>query len=528
VPIPAEHILAIDLGTSSLKLALVSVRGVVADSEVEPLEISLLADGGVEQDPEHWWAAIRRGTHRMLDRGSVPVERIVGLNLSSQWSGTVPVDRAGRHLTNAIIWMDSRGADHVKAVTDGFPRLQGYGVAKLAKWIRLTGGVPGHSGKDPIAHILWIRAERPDVYRETATFLEPRDYLNLRFTGKVASSFDAITLHWVTDNRDLGRVDYNAGLLRMAQLERGKLPDLLPPASVLGPILPDVARDLGLSDRVQVVIGMPDVLAASIGSGAVRDFDAHLCIGTSSWLTCHVPYKKSDLFHNMASLPSSIPGRYLLTNEQESAGICLTWLRDNVFFHDDELAASADRLDAYRIFDKIAERAPAGSDGVIFTPWLNGERTPVDDHRVRGGFFNQSLDTTRAHLVRAVLEGVAYNSRWLLTYVERFIKRRLPEVTMIGGGARSNLWCQIHADVLGRPIRQAEEPVLANARGAAFQAAAALGYLSFDEIPEHVPIARTFEPEPDNRGIYDALYGHFTDLYRSTKHLHAKLNGASR
>lgn len=525
---PDEHILAIDLGTSSVKLALVSVTGVLADWEVEPLEISLLAGGGAEQDPDHWWAAIGRGAHRMLDRRSVPVERIVGLNLSSQWSGTVPVDRSRRHLTNAIIWMDSRGADAVKRVTDGFPRIQGYGAAKLAKWIRLTGGVPGHSGKDPIAHILWLRDERPDVYRETATFLEPRDYLNMRLTGKVASSFDAITLHWVTDNRDLERIDYDAGLLRMAGLERDKLPDLLPPASVLGPMLPDVARDFGLGDRVQVVIGMPDVLATSIGSGAVRDLEAHLCIGTSSWLTCHVPYKKTDLLHNMASLPSSIPGRYLLTNEQESAGICLTWLRDNVFFHDDELAAGVDRMEAYRIFDRIAERAPAGSDGVIFTPWLNGERTPVDDHRVRGGFFNQSLDTTRAHLVRAVLEGVAYNSRWLLTYVERFIKRRVNTVTMVGGGARSDLWCQIHADVLGRPIRQVEQPVLANARGAAFQAAVALGYMSFDEIAHRVPIARIIEPNPHNRDVYDALYGHFTDLYRSTKRLHAKLNGARR
>ncbi len=525
MPAGDDHILAIDLGTSSVKLALVSVTGVIADTEIEPLEVSLIAGGGAEQDPDHWWAAILRGAGRMLDRRSVAVDRIVGLNTSVQWSGTVPVDDAGRHLTNAVIWMDARGADQVKRVTGGFPRLHGYGAAKLARWIRLTGGAPGHSGKDPIAHILWIRDQRPDVYRETRVFLEPRDYLNLRLTGKIASSFDAITLHWVTDNRDLARVDYDAGLLRMGRLERGKLPDLMLPASVLGPLLPRAARELGLSERTRVVIGMPDVLAAAIGAGAVRDFDAHLCVGTSSWLTCHVPYKKTDLLHNMASLPSSVPGRYLLTDEQESAGICLTWLRDNVFFHDDELAVGADRLEAYRIFDRIAERAPAGSHGVIFTPWLNGERTPVDDHRVRGGFFNQSLDTTRADLVRAVLEGVAYNSRWLLTYVERFIGKRLPAIAMVGGGARSALWCRIHADVLDRPVRQVEDPVFANARGAALQAAAALGYLAFDDIPDRVPIARTFEPDPEHRATYDALYGGFTGLYRATRRLHARLNG---
>jgi len=507
-----------------VKVALVSTRGEIADSELEPLEVLLLPDGGAEQDPEHWWAAIRRAVRRLLDRGTVPVERVVALNTSVQWSGTVPVDRGGKPLTNAIIWMDSRGARHARRITGGLVKVEGYGVRRLVTWIRRTGGVPTHSGKDPIAHILFVRDELPSVYRDTYKFLEPKDWLNLRLTGRLASSYDSITLHWVTDNRDVGKVVYDDRLLRLAGIEREKLPDLLPPATVLGPILPEVARDLGLSDRVQVVIGMPDLLAAAIGSGAVGDYEPHLCVGTSSWLSCHVPYKKTDLFHNMASLPSSIPGRYLLTNEQESAGACLTWLRDNVFFHDDELATGAGPPDAYRTFDRIAERVPPGSGGVIFMPWLNGERTPVDDSLLRGGFFNQSLETTRAHLVRAVLEGVAYNSRWLLMYVEKFVRRRLPAITMIGGGARSSLWCRIHADVLDRPIRQAEDPILANARGAAFQAAAALGYLSFDDIPGRVPIARTYEPDPDVRGLYDELFREFLGLYRRTRRTYARLN----
>jgi xylulokinase len=292
---------------------------------------------------------------------------------------------------------------------------------------------------------------------------------------------------------------------------------------VLGPLSPEAARELGLGEHVQVVTGSPDILAAAVGSGAVRDFEAHLCIGTSSWLSCHLPYKKTDLLHHMGTLPSALPGRYLLANTQESAGICLSFLKD-LLFGDDELSTATEPPDIYAAFERAAERVPAGSDRVIFMPWLNGERTPVDDHMVRGGFFNQSLQTTRGHLVRAVLEGVAYNSRWLLMYVEQFIGRRLGPIRMIGGGARSRLWCQIHADVLGRPIQQVDEPVLANARGAAFQAAVALGHLKVEEIPELVPVARTYEPDPKNRELYDALFREFLNLYKNNKAIFARLN----
>ncbi len=519
-----DYVLAIDLGTSALKLALVSTRGELADQEQEPMEVTLIHGGGAEQDPEDWWSAIRRATRRMLGRGPVPVERIVAVNSSVQWSGTVAVGADGRPLMNAIIWMDSRGAEQARRITGGLVKVQGYGVGRVLRWIRLTAGAPTHSGKDSIAHILWIKAARPDVYGRTATFLEPKDWLNYRMTGRKAASFDSITLHWVADTRDVSNVRYHDGLIRMAGIERSKLPELVPAASVLGGLTEDAARDLGLSPDVQVVSGMPDIFAAAIGSGAVRDFDAHLCIGTSSWLTCHVPNKKTDLAHNMASLPSAIPGRYLLSNEQESAGACLTWLRDNVLYPDDELRSGEAPPDLFAAFDRMAGGVAPGADGLLFLPWLNGERSPVDDRTVRGGFFNQTLETTRAHMVRAVLEGVACNSRWLLTYVEKFIKRRLDAVTVIGGGAKSSLWCQIHADVLNRPIRQVKDPVYANARGAALQAGLALGRLTVNDIPAKVQIAATYQPDPDNRSTYDELFERFVDVYRANRKIYARVN----
>lgn len=213
-----------------------------------------------------------------------------------------------------------------------------------------------------------------------------------------------------------------------------------------------------------------------------------------------------------------------MANEQESAGACLTYVRDNVVFHKDELLKEAHQEDVFRVFDRIAENAPAGSEKLIFTPWLYGERTPIENHSVRAGIFNQSLSTTRAHLLRAVYEGVAYNSRWLLRYVERFIKRRLDPIAMIGGGANSDIWCQIHADVLNRTIRQVKDPIRANLRGAALLASVALGILRFEQIPELIPIANTYIPNPENRGIYDELFREFLNIYRCTKGIYARLN----
>jgi xylulokinase len=240
-------------------------------------------------------------------------------------------------------------------------------------------------------------------------------------------------------------------------------------------------------------------------------------------MTCHMPAKKTDVLHSLAALPSSIPGRYLLTNEQDCAGVNLQYLRDNILFHQDELATHKPEH-AYKSFDRIAERTPAGSGKLIFTPWLYGERTPVEDRFVRGGFFNLSLHTTREHMVRAVFEGVAYNARWLLKYIEQFIKKPVEAINMVGGGAQSDIWCQIHADVLNRPIRQMKDPIEVNVRGAALLAGAALGHIRYDDIASRVPVAKTYTPNPDHRKVYDELFHEFLAIYENNRKMYARLN----
>lgn len=522
-----KYILAIDLGTSGSKVALISTDGEIVAHDFEKTPVFLLPNGGAEQRPADWWDAIQKAVRRLLDRRVVHADDIIALSCTTQWSGTVAVDRDGHPLMNAIIWMDARGAPYVKHITDGLVKIEGYAIGKLLRWIRLTGGIPGYAGKDPIAHILYIKNERPEVYEKTYKFLEPKDYLNLKLTGRFAASYDSIALHWLTDIRDLSQIAYDDRLIEISTIHREKLPDLKRAVDILGPLRPEIARELGLSENVQVVMGTPDVHSAAIGSGAVQDYAAHYYLGTSSWLSCHVPFKKTDVLHSIASLPSAIPDRYLVANEQQSAGACLTFLRDNILYHQDELATTVECADGYETLDSVAASAPAGSDKVIFTPWLYGERTPVDDRFVRGGFYNLSLQTTREHLARAVFEGVAYNARWLLEKVEKFVKRRLDAIHMIGGGAQSNVWCQIHADVLDRAIRQVADPIHANARGAAFLASAALGYLAFADIPERIQIAHTYEPNPQNRAIYDELFGEYLNIYKNNRQMYARLNRAS-
>ena len=518
-----KYILAIDLGTSGPKVALFSIRGELIGSEFQEMKLILLPDGGAEQSPAEWWDAIGAAVKRLLANGLIPREDICAIANTGQWSGTVAVDKDGHALSNAIIWMDSRGEPHLRRIMNGFPKIEGYALAKLVKWIGRTGGIPGFAGKDPIAHILYYKFVQPEIYRRVYKFLEPIDYIGLRLTGKFAASANSIVLHWLTDNREISRIRYDENLVKLSGIQREKLPDLLPANSILGTLSPPVAEEWGLRTDISVITGSPDIHSAAVGSGAVADYETHLYIGTSSWLTCHVPKKKTDILHSLASLPSGIPGRYLLTNEQECAGVNLQFLRDNVFFHEDELAIQKPS-NAYHLFDRIAQRVPAGSGNLIFTPWLYGERAPVEDRFVRGGFFNQSLHSTREHMVRAVFEGVAYNTRWLLMYVERFIRRKLGAIHFVGGGAKSDVWCQILADVLNRTIRQMRDPIEVNVRGAALLAAAALGYIRYDEIVSLVPVAQSYPPNPDHRTTYDRLFREFIAIYDGNRKIYARLN----
>ncbi len=519
-----KYVLAIDLGGGGPKVALVSRQGEFVAKARRVIRTDYLPDGGVEQDPEEWWQTITSAVHEVLATASVNRDDIVAVCCTGQWSVTVAVDQHGRHLMPAVHWMDTRGASYTHAMTDGIVKFQGYGVRRLLTWLRLTGGAPTHSGSDVLAHILYIKNMHPEVYEKTRAFLEPADYINLRLTGRVAASHGTIFPYLLTDNRDNLRINYNNKLIRFAGIDREKLPDLVNVDAVLGPLTAAAASTWGLSPQTVVVAASCDSQAAVLGSGAVDHFAGHLCIGSSSWLTCHVPFKKTNINRYIATMPSAVRGRNMIVSEQGPAGKCLEtiverWLRSSI---DGTRVEALD--ERFLELSRGAEKVSPGSNRLLFLPWLNGAGPPVSDNMARGGFLNQSLQTDAAHAYRAVMEGVAYNIRWMITPIERLIGRSFAALNFIGGGARSELWCQIFADVLDRPIRQVEEPTWAIVRGAAFAGLLALERIELDQIAERVAIAKTYTPETTNRRVYDDMFNAFVTAYKVNRPLFAQLN----
>jgi xylulokinase len=517
-------ILAVDLGTSGMKVALINIQGDVLGWESEPVKLIITPDGGAEQSPEEWWQTFLSAAGRLMKQQPAARQNVIAICCSTQGEGTVAVDRSGNAIGNAILWMDMRGAPHLRKQLGGLINMDGADLLKVLRFVQLTGGVPSMTGKDPAGHMLFIRDTMPEVYSRAHKFLNVLDYMNLRLTGEFVASFDSIVTSWVTDNRDPNAVRYNDGLIASLGLDRAKLPDVVPCSSVIGSLRRDVADALGLSSDVKVVAGAIDNTAAAIGAGAIKDYLPHLYIGTSSWMAAHVPFKKTDPLSSMASIPCAVPRRYLLTALQATAGGNLTFLRDNVIYHEDELLQEADVPDIFKVLDQIAERVPAGSNGVLYTPWIWGERAPVDDLTLRAGLYNLSLNNTREDIIRAFLEGIAFNTRWLLSPVEKFLGRKVGTIHIVGGGAQSDVWCQIFSDVMDVEIKQVQDPIYANARGAAWIAAVGLGEIKFDDAAELVQFKRTYQPQSKNRMLYDDKFEIFKQIYRQMKGIYRSLN----
>lgn len=522
-----RSVLAVDLGTSGCKVAVVDLSGRVESFAFEPVTTHFVGPLGVEQDPEDWWRALVTASERALSMSNVPRERIEALACSCQGEGTVAVAEDGTPLARALLWMDRRGQAAVRNLVGGFlPRVAGYDPLKLWRWIRLTGGAPALSGKDPAGHIAYLRESEPALFERAHKFLNVLDYVNFRLTGRYVATVDSALTTWVTDNRRLDSVRYDPALLAMSRIPLQKLPELVRCTDRLGTLSPGAARALGLPSSVQVLAGSVDNTAAALGSGAVRDGALHLYVGTSSWIAAHVPRKKTSLRHQVAAVPCAVPDRYLMTAMQSAAGANLGFLRDQLLFPGDALTESAAPADFYARVDELAARSPPGAKGLLYLPWLAGERTPVDDPSLRATLLGLSLEHSRADVLRAVLEGVALNTRWMLEAVTEFLDAPARELTLVGGGGQSQLWAQIFADVLDLTIRLPLEPIQVNARGAAFLAGVGIGALRFEDIPARVPLTHTFEPRKANRALYAASYARFRAAHASLRPYYRRTSNA--
>ncbi len=520
-----EYVVAIDLGSSGPKVSLVSEGGEIVARTSGQTSTFTTPDGGGEQDPDQWWCVIGECVRRVVGQGHVPVERIVAVSCASQWSVTVPVDRAGRHLMNAIHWSDTRGAVHTQRITDGLVKVSGYGLRRLARWVRLTGGVPTHSGADALAHILYIRHERPDVYRETYKLLEPMDYINFRLTGRAVASYASVYPYLLTDNRDNTHVTYDDGLIAWCDLDREKLPDLIPVCQVLGTIAPEAADAWGLAPGTKVVGGTPDSQAAAIGSGAIADFLGHVCVGTTAWLSCHVPFKKTSLLSYLATMPSALPGRNMVMAEQGAAGKCLQVFVENWLYPADSLnrdGMPARRLPADR---RTGRQRAAGERGPVVSA-VAQRRRPAQRRERDSRRLLEPVATDRPGACRPGRDG--------------------------GGGLQPPLVARQRRAVRGTSVRRAElyrrlrpqrnlvpdhgrrarlsDPADGRAGNGNFSRRgdgrlAGPGQDDGRQLPTLARVDRTFLPDAGRRALYRELFAEFLSSYKANRGIFRRLNG---
>ena len=487
------------------------------------------------QDAEEWWRELVQAVRQVVAVTGVRPDRLHSVGITGQWGSTVPVGDDGRPAGPVLMWTDTRAGKYMREVIGGRVNVSGIAPQKALPFVRYTGGAPSPSGADPTGHSLLLQRDLRDVYDRTRVLLEPVDYLGLRFTGRAAATPASMILSWITDNRIGSQPRYVDDLLRRARRDPGRLPELIPTGSVLGTVLPEVAEELGVAPGAPVICGMPDLHAAVPGSGTVEPFETHMAVSTSAWLACRVPFKKLDALHSIATVPGLDPAHHVVINNHETGGSALQWLREQVIAPHDGLLGGGSGIGAYGAapvtsdptyddLTALAATAPPGAEGVLFTPWLAGERSPVEDKLLRASFLNMSLRTDRAALVRAVLEGVAFNGRWLFDRYETFIGRRVDRIRILGGGAQSSLWNQIHADVFDRPMEVVANPLDAQIRGVALWTRVALGEIGMRDVPALVPVAEVHEPDPATRDEYDRMYAEYRGLYKRLAPVSKRLN----
>jgi len=517
-----KYILVIDLGTGGPKAGLVDQEGRVATWASAPVQLFFLPDGGAEHDPAEWWSSITTCVKKVLQKSGVPPKAVIAVAVTSMWSVTLPVDEHGRPLMNVMSWMDLRGAPYNRELVKGFPNVQGYKLSTLLKYLDRHGFPP--SPTDALGHMLFIKHERPEVYRRTYKFFEPMDYINMRLTGKFAATQNTVLPMLVVDNRRLDRQDYDPWLVKMSTIEREKLPDLLPIDGILGNLTPAAAMELGLSPDMVVVCGVNDNSTSAVGAGSIGNAEPAAVMGNSGHLAFHLPFKKSDIGHTIATIPSGIPGNYLFWADLGNNGKVLDTSLKNLLSTDDNLDTGAVPAEVYARADRIAGSVPPGSGGVLFLPWFNGSLSPGQDEYLRGGFLNLSHSVGRSHLMRAVFEGLAMNWRWLRGPAEKLAGRTFQYWRLTGGGALSDVWAQIMADVVGLPMHRQANPRVNNVIGMGLLAFSRLGLVKVEDIPGMIQFDRVFEPDPKNRLIYDRMFAQFLEAKDKIRPVFHNLN----
>ncbi len=527
------YVLAYDIGTTGTKTCLFEIgeKLKLTHSATAEYGLTLLEGGGVEQDPQIWWDAMKDTTSRLLKETNLDPSEIRGISFCSQMQGLVLVDRELKPIRPAMSYMDQRAREEMKKGIEHGVKIEGLNAFKLLRSLQITGAVAG-SVKDPLWKYKWVESKEPDKFSRVFKWLDVKDYLTTRCTGRPTMTLDSAFVTFLYDSRP-GKSRWHKGLCKMFGVNIEHLPDLIESTDMIGGLTKTSAEDLGLREGTPVFGGGGDASLIGIGAGAVEEGDTHIYAGTSGWVSTVTKKRTVDINARIASIVGARANYYNYFGEQETSGKCLQWVKDHLALDEIDVylekknvtegsEAVYDSLFEY-LFESIKD-TPAGSDGVIFAPWLHGNRCPFEDPSARGIFFNIGLDTGKRKLIRAVIEGISFHKRWILELSQVKIPSS-STIRFVGGVARSPIICQILADITGRVIETIDYPQNAGATGAAAIAALGLGKIgSFAEIKNLVPTKERWVPNEANKKVYDRNFSVFKKLYETNKAHYAALN----
>ncbi|WP_030599501.1 xylulokinase [Streptomyces fulvoviolaceus] len=493
-------VLAIDLGTTSVKCALYATTGVEVASATLEYELQTPAPGCVEVDVEVYWTSIRDCLAEVWRKAGDRRGEVAGLALSAQGETLVPVDAAGTALRPAIVWLDNRAAAESAELADRFPAAELYERT----------GQPEMLATWPAAKLLWLGRHEPEIAERTARYLLIEDYLLARMTGEYVTegSLATSTCYW-----DLGTKTWWPAMLDALGVDADRLPAVVEPGAPVGRVRPAVAKELGLDPTTMVCAGALDQACGAIGGGSIAAGGFSENTGAAVAICSTLPGPGRDPAGVVPVHYHGIPDTYMF-HTFSGGGIVLKWLRDEFCEPQIQAAAQAGR-NAYDVLGDLAAGVPAGADGLLMLPHFQGAMAPENNEDARGVLMGLTLQHTRAHLVRALMEGIGFVVR---RNVEAFAKAGVQsqEIRALGGGSRSAVWKQIEADITGLPVVTTKQPD-AGALGAAILAGVGVGEFGsiHEGIEATVAVDRIYEPNPANTGLYDERFGRYVALYEA-------------
>ncbi len=526
-----KYAISYDIGTTGVKTCIFELGDTIklVSAASEGYKLYVLPDGGAEQEPQEWWDAMCSTTKKVLSKCDVDVKDICGISFCSQMQGIVLVDKDAKPVRRAMSYMDQRARKELKEGIAYGPQIAGAFIPKLLKSLMITGAVAA-SVKDPVWKYKWVEKNEPEVFKKVHKWLDVKEYFIARMTGEFCMTHDSA---FATLLYDIKKHEFSSAMCKMLKVNIDHLPEIKKSSEKIGELLEQPAKELGLAPGTAVFGGGGDASLIGVGAGSVALGDTHIYSGTSGWVSTVVDKSIVDASAMIAAVVGAEEGRYNYFGELETAGKCLEWVKDHLAL--DEIGVYLDQKNITDGYEKkytslydymtdVVKDVPAGSGGVIFTPWLHGNRCPFEDPNARGMFFNISLETGKSEMIRAVLEGVCYHLRWFLETEEKKVKSS-DKVRFVGGGALSDLTCQILADCTGKVIETVETPQNVGAMGATVLIAVGMGMCdSIEDAKKLIPVSKTFIPDENKKQVYDKYYEVFKQLYPSNKKSFAILN----